>query len=48
MQHYGVVCAEELDLPSLATRMRTDVLSRGAMVFGRSEVGAWSRLPEEA
>ena len=48
MQHYGVVCAEELDLPSLATRMRTDVLSHGAMVFGRSEVGAWSRLPEEA
>lgn len=48
MRRDGVVSAEELDLPSLAARMRTDVLTSGAMVFGRSEVGAWCRLPEEA
>jgi ubiquinone/menaquinone biosynthesis C-methylase UbiE len=45
MVRYGVVSAEELDVPNLAARLRRDVSASGAMVFGRSEVGAWCRLP---
>jgi hypothetical protein len=47
MQRYGIVSAKELDLASLASRMRSDVISGDAMVFGRSEVGAWCHLPQE-
>lgn len=43
MQLDELVSAGELDLPTLATRMRSDVISSGAVVFGRSEVGAWCR-----
>ena len=48
MQRYGVVSAEELDFQGLASRLRRDVIGSGAVVFGRTEVGAWSRLPAEA
>ena len=48
MQRHGVVSATELDLPTLAGRMRRDVSASGAMVFGRSEVGAWCQLPGES
>ena len=43
MEKLGVATAAEVDVPTLFERMRRDVISNGSVVFGRSEVAAWSR-----
>ena len=42
MEKLGVATAAEVDVTTLFERMRRDVISNGSMVFGRSEVVAWS------
>lgn len=43
MEKLGVATAAEVDVTTLFERMRRDVISNGSVVFGRSEVVAWSR-----
>jgi hypothetical protein len=45
MEEQGVVSAGEIDPASFGQRMRKDVERLDSMVIGRSEIGAWSRMP---
>jgi len=43
MQRLGVATAEQIGIESLADRIRHEVVTRGSVLAGRSEIGAWSR-----
>ena len=45
MEEQGVVSPGEIDPASFTQRMRKDVERLNSVVIGRSEIGAWSRLP---
>jgi hypothetical protein len=36
--------AAEVDVPTLAQRLRDEVVANAHMIVGRSEIAAWSRL----
>ena len=40
----GVATPAEVDVESLADRLRREVAAGGGIVVGRSEIGAWSRV----
>jgi len=44
MEKFGVATAAEVDLATLVERMTQEVAQTNSMLFGRSEVGAWSRV----
>jgi SAM-dependent methyltransferase len=44
MERFGVATAAEVDLATLVERMTQEVAQTNSMLFGRSEVGAWSRV----
>jgi SAM-dependent methyltransferase len=44
MERQGIVTAAEVDLATLADRLRLEVMTNGSVVVGRSEVCAWTRL----
>jgi SAM-dependent methyltransferase len=44
MERWGVATAEEVDWPTLAERMQKEAASRGSVLVGRCEVGAWTRV----
>lgn len=44
MEKLGVTTAAEVDIESLAERMRQEVTACGSVIIGRSEIGAWSRV----
>lgn len=46
MEQHGVVTQAALDPATLKKRMISEIVDRGSVVTGRSEVGAWSRVPE--
>jgi ubiquinone/menaquinone biosynthesis C-methylase UbiE len=46
MVQLGVASAAEIDHPTLAERMQGETVSSGSLIIGRSEIGAWARLPE--
>jgi SAM-dependent methyltransferase len=43
MEGLGVVTAAEVDIESLAERLRGEVIGNGSLIIGRSEVGVWAR-----
>jgi len=45
MVEYGVASAAEVDQANLAERMQQETISGGSVIIGRSEIGAWARLP---
>jgi ubiquinone/menaquinone biosynthesis C-methylase UbiE len=46
MEQHGVVTQAALDPATLKKRMISEIVDRGSVVTGRSEVGAWSRVAE--
>ena len=44
MERLGVATAAEVDSETLAERMLAEVIARGSVIVGRSEIGAWSRV----
>jgi len=46
MEKFGIATAAEVGPETLTDRMCAEAAANGSVVFGRSEIGAWSRLPE--
>ena len=46
MEQEGVIAHGEIDPASLGRRMRAEVDRLGSVVVGRSEIGAWARVPQ--
>jgi hypothetical protein len=46
MEKMGVAMAVEVEVETLAERLRREGTVSGSVIVGRSEVGAWSRVPE--
>jgi len=44
VQH-GIASAAEINLATLAERMQREAISGECLIIGRSEIGAWARLP---
>ena len=44
MTGMGVATAAEVDIATLAHRLRLEVAAGGGIVVGRAEIGAWSRV----
>ncbi len=44
MERLGVVTAAEIEIATLAERMRREVNSIGGVIIGRSEIGAWAHI----
>ncbi|MBV8305885.1 MAG: class I SAM-dependent methyltransferase, partial [Gammaproteobacteria bacterium] len=47
MERLGITTAAEVEVATLAERLKLEVITNGSVVVGRSEVGAWTRLPDE-
>jgi 2-polyprenyl-3-methyl-5-hydroxy-6-metoxy-1,4-benzoquinol methylase len=47
MERLGVVSAGEVAAETLVERIHRDVIAANSVVVGRSEVGAWSRVPRQ-
>jgi hypothetical protein len=47
MERLGVATADELDVDTLAERVIDEAIAADSVIVGRSEVGAWSRVPAE-
>lgn len=45
MEELGVARGAEIDIATLSDRMRREVTANGSVIIGRSEIGAWSRVP---
>ncbi len=45
MERLGLATAAEIDIDSYAARVREELLTTGGVIIGRSEVGAWARVP---
>jgi len=48
MVQHGVASAAEVDHATLAERMQRETMSGECLIIGRSEIGAWARLPDGA
>ena len=44
MEEFGVATAAEVELATLVERMTREVAQNNSVIFGRSEIGAWSRV----
>jgi SAM-dependent methyltransferase len=44
MERLGLATAAEVDVETLADRLRREVAAAGGIVIGRTEIGAWSRV----
>jgi SAM-dependent methyltransferase len=44
MEQLGVANAAEVEIETLADRIRCEVVAGGGVIVGRSEIGAWSRV----
>lgn len=44
MEKFGLATATEVDVATLAERMTQEVAQSDSVIFGRSEIGAWSRV----
>src|SRR5262249_54146607 len=44
MERLGVATSAEVEIESLAERLKHEVASGGGVFVGRSEIGAWSRI----
>ena len=44
IERLGLATASEIDIATLASRMKAEAAANGSVIIGRSEVGAWARL----
>ena len=44
MEKLGVATAAEVDIETLAERLRREVTASGSVIIGRSEIGVWSHV----
>jgi len=44
IERLGIATAAEIDVATLADRVRAEVIAAGSVIVGRGEVGAWSRV----
>jgi hypothetical protein len=44
IEQFSLATAAEVDVGTLAQRLRDEVISNAHMIVGRSEIAAWSRL----
>jgi hypothetical protein len=44
MERLGVTTAAEVDIETLAERLRREVTASDSVIIGRSEIGVWSRV----
>jgi SAM-dependent methyltransferase len=44
MERLGLTTAAEVDIETLADRLKREVAAGGGIVIGRTEIGAWSRV----
>lgn len=44
MEQLGVATAAEVEVATLAERLRREVTASGSVIIGRSEIGAWSHI----
>ena len=44
MEKFGVATAAEVDVATLVERMTQEIVQTNGVIFGRSEIGAWSRV----
>ncbi len=45
MEEQGVIARGEIDPATFRREMLAEVQRLGSLVVGRSEIGAWSRMP---
>ncbi|HKQ62782.1 MAG TPA: methyltransferase domain-containing protein [Candidatus Polarisedimenticolaceae bacterium] len=45
MERLGIATAAEVDPATLTERIRGEIAARESVIVGRSEIGAWARLP---
>jgi SAM-dependent methyltransferase len=45
LEQFGIAKAPEINADTLPKRMYEQILDRGSVIVGRSEIGAWSRKP---
>jgi hypothetical protein len=43
---YGVASAAEIDHATLAQRMQRETITGECLIIGRSDIGAWARVPD--
>jgi SAM-dependent methyltransferase len=46
IEQHGIATAAEVAADTLFDRMRSEVVQNGSVVVGRSEMGAWTRVPD--
>jgi hypothetical protein len=44
MERQGIATAAEVEVATLAERLKSEVMTNGSVVLGRSDVCAWARL----
>jgi len=44
IEQFGIATAAEVDVATLAQRLRDEVIASSSMIVGRSEIAAWSQL----
>jgi ubiquinone/menaquinone biosynthesis C-methylase UbiE len=44
IERLGIATAEEIDIATLAARLKSEVRTNGSLVVGRSEIAAWTRI----
>jgi SAM-dependent methyltransferase len=44
IEHLGLATTKEIDITTLAARMKDEAATNGSLIIGRSEVGAWGRV----
>ena len=47
MEKFGVATAAEVGVATLVERMTQEIAQTNSVIFGRSEIGAWSRVKKE-
>ena len=47
MERQGIATAAEVEVATLAAQLKSEVMTKGSVVLGRSDVCAWARLPTQ-
>ena len=44
LERLGIATAADIDIATLADRMKREVVAKNCLIIGRSEIGAWARV----
>jgi hypothetical protein len=44
LERLGIATAAEIDITTLADRMKREVAAKNCLIIGRSEIGVWARV----